>query len=124
MKRAIPPPTKAESDRLRRISDYGCIISRLKWRIYVPAEIHHLNDCGRNMGHWWTIPLAPWYHRGICHAGMPQREMTRVYGPSMDLDREAFDFEFGGDRRLWIVVQRLFGWDRTWPASKIFRRSA
>lgn len=117
-------PTKAESDRMTRIVEYGCIVSRLKWRIYSPPDVHHLLDGGRRMGHWYTIPLNPWFHRGICESGMSQRDMARVYGPSMALDLPGFEFEFGGDRYLWEVIQRLHHWDRTWPESKIFRRTA
>lgn len=122
MKRAIPPPTKAESERIRRIVDYGCIVSRIKWRTYAPPDVHHLLDGGRNIGHWFTIPLSPWFHRGVTLSGMSQKEMTRVYGPSLELDKDAFETAFGTDRYLWEVVQRLFKLDRAWPPSKILPR--
>lgn len=117
-------PTKAEADRIQRVVDYGCIVSRLKWRIYSPPDFHHILSGGVRMGHWYGIALNPWFHRGVCQSGMSQREMTRVYGPSLALDKPAFEHEHGTERYLWELTQRLFGWDRAWPVSKVFRRTA
>lgn len=117
-------PTKAEADRIKRVVAYGCIVSRLKWCIYSPPDFHHILDGGRRMGHWYGIALNPWFHRGVCESGMSQRDMTRIYGPSLALDKPAFEAEHGTERHLWEITQRLFGLDRSWPTSKIFRRTA
>lgn len=122
MKRSIPPPTKAESERLRRISDYGCIVSRLKWHIYVAPDIQHINDGGRNMGHWFTIALSPWLHRGIPDACVTEADMIRTYGHSIIHGSKLFERDHGTQKRLWLITQRLFRLDRTWPSSKIVPR--
>lgn len=115
------PPTKTESERIRRIVDLGCIVSRRKWRVYVPPDVHHIVE-GYRLGHWFTIPLSPWYHRGVTDTGMSQKEMTELYGPSMALDKPKFEKAFGTEKRLWMIVQRLLKLDRAWPASKIVPR--
>jgi hypothetical protein len=99
VKRSIPAPTKAESERLSLIGMFGCIVCRLRWktRPFQPCEPHHINEGGRNISHWHTLPLCAWHHRGVCYSNVTER-----YN--------------------WTVVQRFFRLDRTWPASKILPR--
>lgn len=115
------PPTKAEAERIQQISRLGCIVSRLRYRVYVPPDIHHIVE-GYRLGHFYTIPLSPWYHRGVTESGMSQKEMTRLYGPSLALDKKSFERNFGSEKRLWMIVQRLLKLDRSWPSSKICPR--
>lgn len=124
LKRSIPPPTKAESERLSLIGMFGCIVCRLRWktRPFVPCEPHHINEGGRNISHWHTLPLCVWHHRGVCHSNVSEHEMTRVFGHSLALSKKGFEQDHGTERYLWTVVQRFFGLARWWPESKIVQR--
>lgn len=139
MKRALPPPVKAESERWNWLNALGCIVCRRRWREtrpFYPAEIHHINEGGRNISHWHTLPFCVWHHRGICNFQVSEREMTRVYGPSLIHGSKVFAKAHGrkrpwiGDeavwpcdeRRFWELVQRFFRLERPWPVSKIVPR--
>jgi hypothetical protein len=124
MKRSIPPPTQAERDRWSLLGMLGCIVCRLRWktRPFVSAEINHINEGGRNISHWHTIPLCAWHHRRVCYSNTTEKEMVRVFGHSIDHGRKLFEQDHGSERYLWTVVQRFFRLDRKWPASKIVPR--
>ena len=51
--------TKAESDHMAKISRLNCIICGT-----FPVEVHHITDCGRRLGHFFTLPLCVNCHRG------------------------------------------------------------
>lgn len=58
------PPTAADQAWMDRIACAGCIVCRLFFQAYRPAEVHHLLSGGRRMGHLYSIPLCVDHHRG------------------------------------------------------------
>ena len=85
-------------DRLKH--DVGCIVMRLYFGVYEAPDIHHLTSGGRRMGDDCTIPLSPWFHRGVGPNGMSQSEATRVFGPSLAKSRRDFENRFGSQASL------------------------
>jgi Recombination enhancement, RecA-dependent nuclease len=85
-------------DRLKL--DVGCIVTRLYFGLYAPPDIHHLTAGGRRLGDEFTIPLSPWYHRGVPIEGMTQKETTEIMGPSLAKSRRAFEDRFGSQWSL------------------------
>ena len=55
--------TKAEKQRMATISRTPCIVCFLYLDMDTPAEVHHLIDTGRRLGHNDTIPLCFPHHR-------------------------------------------------------------
>lgn len=94
MKRSIKPPTKAQRARQNRLRESGCICCRLDGQPGEPAEIHHINDCGRNMGQDYTIPLCAYHHRGI------QRDFRTYDGPSLTDGKRPFVAHYGTELEL------------------------
>lgn len=125
MKRALPSPTKAESDRMSRLKALGCIVCRMKFktRPYVYPEIHHINDGGRNISHWHTLPLCVYHHQGVPYSGSTDRDMIAVLGHSRHRHgKPLFETDHGTEKYLWELVQRLLRLERWWPTSKIVPR--
>jgi hypothetical protein len=100
MKRAIGSPNKKERERQDRIRELGCICCWLDGHGMNPCEIHHLNDCGRNIGHDATIGGCAWHHRGVPPGDMRPSEATLVLGPSLARDPAAFHERYGEDEEL------------------------
>ena len=92
-------PTKAERERFRKLQELGCIVTLLFLGEYAEPDIHHLTE-GYRLGHSYTIPLSPWFHRGIPPDGMTQKEATEELGPSLALNKKAFVERFGTEREL------------------------
>lgn len=122
MNHSTTTPTKAEGERIRRIVNLGCIVTLRRTHTFCPTEVHHIVEGNRRLGHWYSLPLSVWYHRGICYAGMSEREMIRLYGHSLVHGSKLFEQDHGTEKRLWLLVQRLLKLDRTWPRSKIVPR--
>jgi hypothetical protein len=99
MKRSIPAPTKEQRKRQDRIRELGCICCWLDGHGSVPCEIHHLNDCGRNIGQDETVGACAWHHRGVPPYGRPS-EATLLFGPSLARDPAAFHDRYGSDEEL------------------------
>lgn len=120
-----PKPTKSESNRIDRMLRLGCIITRLKFGTYSPAECHHIVD-GYRLGHWWSLPLNPWYHRGVFDSRNASRvDMERVYGPSIAHGIPPFvDAHGKTEIELWQIIQGVLGLSAELPASKIIPRVA
>lgn len=55
--------TKEEQQHLDHVQSLGCIACRING-MYSPAEIHHVLDGGRRIGHSHVIPLCFPHHRG------------------------------------------------------------
>lgn len=89
--------------RVRLLVDLGCIVTRLYFDSYAAPDIHHLTSGGRRIGDEHTIPLSPWYHRGVPIDGMSQAETERIYGPSLAKNRKAFEARFGTQE--WLLEQ-------------------
>jgi hypothetical protein len=54
----------AEADWMARAQQFGCIVCHLQHGTRAPAEIHHLKDGDRRMGHLFSIGLCVAHHRG------------------------------------------------------------
>ena len=123
-------PTIIEKWRINTMMDMGCILSR--WRraqgLQVPeggeVECHHLVQATRRLGHWYTIPLNVWYHRGIVRYCATFRvEARELYGASLVDGRKAFAASHGiTEIELWNYLQGLLGMSAEMPASKIMPR--
>lgn len=94
-------------DRLRRI---GCIVSRKLGLGWVAPDMHHICDSGYRRlsgGNRATIPLSPWFHRGVPPEGMTQTEAAEILGPSLALHKREFKKRFGTERELLAEVDAL-----------------
>jgi hypothetical protein len=79
----------------------GCIVTRLKFERWEPYDVHHLLSGNRRRGHLFTIPLSPFYHRGIVPAGYANYEnAAAALGPSFAKEPRAFRYTFGTDDEL------------------------
>lgn len=100
--------TKLDRARIRKLHDLGCIVTALHFgRIGQPGDIHHILSGGRRYRdqHQHTICLRPWYHRGVPPKDNNGRQLTvkqatRLFGPSMALDKKAFEAQFGSELDL------------------------
>ena len=102
--------TKAEKSRILSFGSIGCIVSNLYFDAPgTPYDVHHLTECGRRMGWLYTIPLAPWYHRGVPLQGMSQKWMTENYGPSLAKSKSEFVEAFGTELQLLAKVNKMLG---------------
>ncbi len=71
------------------------------------TEVHHLTECGRRLGHDFTIALCQWHHRGDPPVGMSKTEATGLYGPSYADGRRPFAEVFGSDDELLAIQNQL-----------------
>lgn len=102
------PPTKAEQERIDKFRWIGCVVSHVFLNLKeVPYDVHHLVEGGKRLGHAFSIPLSPWFHRGIPPDGMNVIEATARYGPSLALNPKRFKEHFGTDRELLEATNRL-----------------
>jgi hypothetical protein len=106
-------PTKAEKDRMERLSRSGCVVCRLQHGSFVEGEIQHLTSGGRRLGHRYTICLCPYHHRAVPAGSVTPAEMRRIYGPSFAESRKDFEAAFGSEEFLldecdkWLGVPRI-----------------
>jgi hypothetical protein len=95
--------TVADTDRFDALRALGCIVSRIFFGRWEPADIHHLVEGRKRLGHQYTIPLSPWFHRGV-----PPRwdmrpsevEAHKDFGPSLARSKRSFVARFGTEREL------------------------
>lgn len=101
---------KAESDRIRQFQRIGCIACRKDGRENVPYDVHHLTDGGRRLGHWYTIPLCPWHHRGVITFpdGVKLQDIHRDV-PSLAISRRDFEAKYGAQQELHAEVNEMLG---------------
>ena len=86
-------------------------------------EIHHLVEGNKRLGHWWTIALHSWWHRGVPPRGMRASEARALYGAALTDGRKAFYASHGFDERdLWVEAQGRMGMSVQLPVSKVFPR--
>jgi hypothetical protein len=101
--------TVADVERFDRLYALGCVVSRLidlnRWE---PADIHHLVEGRKRLGHQATIPLSPWFHRGVpSRFDMRPSEATAALGPSLAINKRAFIERFGTERQLLDLTNEL-----------------
>lgn len=86
--------TKADKERIAKFRHIGCIISGSP-----EYDVHHIVD-GVRLGNQYTIPLHPWYHRGVPFNGYSQAKMEKEFGPSLAKSKEQFIDKFGSEMEL------------------------
>lgn len=104
-------PTKAERARFQRFQSMGCIVSRLYLHQWMAADVHHITDCGRRLGHSFTLPLNPWTHRAVPPNGMTERQAYLELGPTLEKHKREFVQRYGGELFLLEQVNLLLGVD-------------
>jgi hypothetical protein len=98
--------TKADRMRYDCFRHIGCIVSRLYLDRYELYDVHHLVE-GYRLGNQYTIPLNPWFHRGVTVDNCSQADMERIYGPSLAKNKRAFVDTFGTERQLLEKVNAM-----------------
>jgi hypothetical protein len=123
MSRNQPRPTKEEAQRMKIIKALGCELTWLKFGEKKYAEVHHILIGGKRAGHWYTIPLSPWYHQRTCEPGKTVEEMRARYGASTRDGSKAFvAAHHYTEWELWQRLQVVLGLDDSLPATKILPR--
>ncbi len=94
-------PTKAQERRFIEIKlDGGCVCCQMRNLGYIQPEIHHLLSGGRRRGHYFTIGLCSWHHRGVTPTGYTNTWMRQDHGPSLAHGSKPFHEAFGSDDAL------------------------
>lgn len=123
MSRGQPRPTKEEAQRMKIIKQMGCMLTWAKFGEKKYAEIHHIIMPGKRLGHWYTIPLSPWYHQRTCELGKTESEMRAQYGASLKDGSKAFVASHHyTELELWQKLQVVLGLDDSLPPTKIIPR--
>lgn len=95
-------------ERFAKLRALGCIVSRLYFDRWEPADIHHLVEGRKRLGHQFTIPLSPWFHRGVPpRFDMRPSEATEKLGPSLARSKKDFVERFMSERELLAETNRL-----------------
>lgn len=123
MSKNMPRATAAEKRRMDLFRVTGCMLTWLKFGKKVPAECQHITMFGKRYGHWYTIPLSKWYHRGIPDKGRTKAEMRAEYGAALTDGRHAFVASHHyTELELWQKWQVAMGFDDSLPKTKILPR--
>ena len=94
----LKAPTVAEQAWMDAIVRIGCICCvRMGWG-QTPAEVHHMLEGGRKLGHMWTIPLCMSHHR----AGLNNKQIV-----SRDHNQRRFEARYGTERELHAATALL-----------------
>lgn len=119
MRRAIPPPTLAETVRINRAMTIGCVCCHLNLERedYQVAPsyptVQHCNVGGKhgapNRGQRFTYVACAWHHLGTPPAGLQAREAALLYGPSFHHQARAFRQHYGSDDALILLTDQLTG---------------
>lgn len=108
MQHSTRQPRIADVERFAKLRAIGCIVSRLYFNRWEPAEIHHLVEGRKRLGHQFTIPLSPWFHRGIPPLpDMRPSEAEKQIGPSLARSKRAFVARFMSERDLLKETDKL-----------------
>jgi hypothetical protein len=103
-----PAPRVADIERFAKLYALGCVISRVYFDRWEPAEIHHLVEGRKRLGHQYTIPLSAWFHRGVPPlSDMRPSEAVQKIGPSLALSKRAFVARFTSERELLEQTNKL-----------------
>lgn len=100
-----PPATKDEKRRMETIAELGCLCCwiRADWNPdnYVPgrAEVHHMIQGHKRLGHDHTIGLCAWHHRGEPGA-FSKTQATEHFGPALSEGTRPFHAHWGSDKHL------------------------
>lgn len=69
--------------------------------------MHHLVEGGKRLGHLFTIPLSPWYHRIVVPSGMVEKEAYDMFGPTLEKHKREFVARFGTEHELLRMTNEL-----------------
>lgn len=108
MKSSLPPPTKAESERIDKFRWLGCVVCLIFRKVpEVPWECHHLVEGNQRVGHWASVPLCSWHHRGVIPDGYNALYAAIEFGPSKARNPAKFEERYGSDRELLKATDAL-----------------
>jgi hypothetical protein len=82
-------PTVEERAHMDAAAATGCIICRLYWHVYSPAEIHHIDGKTKPGCHFNILPLCARHHRisgkGYVSRADGKKAFEEAYMPEEDL---------------------------------------
>lgn len=120
MKTSTGKPTKAEAERIEKMLRLGCAACAELF-LWMPAEVHHLLEGNKRLGHLYSIPLCAGHHRGLFLAdqalSIPKEMMV-----SIAHGRKEFVRHYSDERTMWERVQKRLKLSTEWPESKIVKR--
>lgn len=93
-----------------KVAAYGCVACQIRLGVHEPTTVHHITDCGRRMGHLFTIPLCPWHHQGYVKPGKTSAKMEAIFGPSLAKNKTDFERVFGTELELLERVRSCLGY--------------
>lgn len=107
-------PTPEEAERMHRLSEMPCIACEVDGHGFVcgPTTIHHIvNKSYRKHsgGHMATLNLGVWHHLGRPLDGHNERQMRAIFGPSLELEKRAFNERYHGEQALLVIVNKRLG---------------
>lgn len=73
--------TKADKEHLLFIKSMRCCACGRS----APSEAHHITQCGRRLGHYYTIPLCHECHEGKFSIGNAKKQFIAKYGTELEL---------------------------------------
>lgn len=90
--------TKDEALHVSRVQEMGCIACWITG-VYTPAEIHHVLDGNRRLGHKFVLPLCVPHHRGGSDgAGIQSFVSRHPY-------KKRFEERYGTEQELLQIVE-------------------
>lgn len=101
--------TKADQARYQAFMKIGCIVTRVYFNAWGGFDVHHLVSGNKRMGNQFTIPLTPYYHRGVIPTGMTEKEAYDLFGPSLAKNKREFVSKFGSELELLDKTNELLG---------------
>ena len=110
--RSLGKPSAEQERRWALIRETGCIACRTWGAGFQHPEIHHGTVGDKHgaprLGHWQTIGLCAWHHRGAAPYSLGDMETT--HGPSFARTPRAFRREFHGFDWLLNAQNVAIGW--------------
>jgi hypothetical protein len=101
--------TKAEASYIEAIKNGFCIAC-LIWEqsdesppMFVPqwgCDCHHLKSGNVRVGHFWSVGLCAYHHRGVPLEGWNPKHMRKHFGPSLMDGSRTFHDVYGSDADL------------------------
>lgn len=115
MSRNMPRATAEETRRINRMkAEIGCVCCLLRTGVQnYHAEVHHIVQGNKRLGHWYTLPLCRSHHRIRGVGGI----FTSIADGS-----KAFKRIHGTELDLWLKVQHMLGLPDELPTTKVLPR--
>ena len=93
---------------MARLTATGCMACRIRGVVTGLAfEVHHQTDCGRRLGHMYTVSLCQWHHRGVVPLGITVWMAEKYFGPSLANGSKTFKAAFGSDAEMLAMQNDL-----------------